>query len=72
MANIKELSRTRSVIVISHRLENIVGADNIYYMEAGILKETGDHAALMERGGGYAKLYTTQKNLEQGYTEVLA
>ena len=72
MANIKELSRSRSVIVISHRLENIVGADNIYYMEAGELKETGSHADLMEHGSGYAKLYTTQKNLEQGYTEVLA
>ncbi len=70
MGNIKTLSQKKSVIVISHRLANIVGADHIYYMESGELKETGNHESLMKQNGGYAKLYTTQKNLEQGYTEV--
>ena len=71
MENIRELSKTKSVIVISHRLANVVPADLIYYMEAGRLVESGTHAALMARNGGYAKLYTTQKNLEEGYAEVL-
>ena len=70
MANIKELSRTRSVIVISHRLANVVPSDLIYYMESGELVESGTHDELMARGGGYAKLYITQKNLEEGYAEV--
>ena len=65
------LSKTKSVIVISHRLANVVPADLIYYMEKGRLVESGTHAALMARNGGYAKLYTTQKNLEEGYAEVL-
>lgn len=70
MANIKALSREKAVIVISHRLANVTPADLIYYMESGELKESGTHSELMERNGGYAKLYTTQKNLEEGYAEV--
>ena len=72
MANIKALSREKAVIVISHRLANVVPSDLIYYMESGELKESGTHNELMAKGGGYAKLYTTQKNLEEGYAEVNA
>ena len=71
MENIRELSKTKSVIVISHRLANVVPADLIYYMETGRLIESGTHAALMAQSGGYARLYATQKNLEEGYAEVL-
>ena len=70
MANIKALSREKAVIVISHRLANVTPADLIYYMESGELRESGTHSELMERNSGYAKLYTTQKNLEEGYAEV--
>ena len=70
MANIKALSREKAVIVISHRLANVTPADRIYYMESGELKESGTHSELMERNSGYAKLYTAQKNLEEGYAEV--
>ena len=69
MENVKEMSRSKSVIVISHRLANVVPADNIYYMEEGQVKESGSHAQLMQAGGGYAKLYTAQKQLEEGYKE---
>ncbi len=70
MSNIKALSEQKSVIVISHRLENVVPADRIYYMENGEIRENGTHAELINKNGGYAKLYTAQKKLEQGYTEV--
>lgn len=70
MANIKALSREKAVIVISHRLANVTPADLIFFMEFGELKEKGTHNDLMKRNGGYAKLYTTQKNLEEGYWEV--
>ena len=69
MANIKELSKTKAVIVISHRLANVVPSDLIYYMESGEVKESGTHTELMKKQGGYAKLYTTQKELEEGYAE---
>ena len=72
MNNIKELSKEKSVIVISHRLANVIVADTIYYIEDGEVKEHGTHEELMNMHEGYAKLYTTQKNLEEGYTEVVA
>ena len=72
MNNIKELSKDKSVIVISHRLANVIAADTIYYIEDGEVKEYGTHNDLMNMHEGYAKLYTTQKRLEEGYTEVIA
>ena len=67
MKNIKEMSESKSVIVISHRLANVVPADNIYFMRDGQVRESGSHAYLMERKGEYAKLFNVQKQLEEGY-----
>ena len=67
MKNIKEMSENKSVIVISHRLANVVPADNIYFMQDGQVKESGSHAELMEQKGEYAQLFNTQKQLEEGY-----
>ncbi len=68
MDNIKQLSRSKAVIVISHRLANVVPADRIYFMQGGQVQESGTHAALMAARGGYARLYTAQRQLEEGYT----
>ena len=70
MRNIKAMSEKKSVIVISHRLANVVPADNIYFIEEGEVKEHGSHAQLMEAQGGYAKLFNAQKELEEGYKEI--
>ena len=70
MHNIKAMSAEKAVVVISHRLANVVPADNIYYMEEGEVKESGSHAQLMSAQGGYAKLFNAQKALEEGYREV--
>lgn len=71
MKNILLLSQRANVIVISHRLENVIAADRIYYLEQGEIRKTGTHAELMKENKGYARLYTMQKNLENGYLEVL-
>ena len=70
MANIRKMSLSKCVIVISHRLANVVPADDIYYLEDGMVKEHGNHEELMREDGGYRKLYATQKRLEQGYKEL--
>lgn len=67
MNNIKNLSLVKSVIVISHRLANVVNADKIYFMANGEVKESGSHAVLLCEGVGYKKLFNAQKNLEEGY-----
>lgn len=59
-----------TVLLISHRLANVVGSDQIAYLENGVLKETGAHQELMVRNGGYAALYRAQEALEQLGREV--
>lgn len=70
MDRLKKLAQRKMVILISHRLENVVSSDKIYYMESGKVKEQGSHNELMCLQGGYARLYMAQKMLEEGYKEV--
>lgn len=72
MNNIKLLSKEKNVIVISHRLENVVDADKIIYLENGRVAEQGNHDELLKNNKGYADLYKTQRNLENGYKAVMA
>lgn len=69
MDNIRALSQNATVIVISHRLENVVRADNIYYLKDGEVRERGTHDELCKEKGEYSALYNTQKQLEQGYMQ---
>lgn len=67
MDNIYSLARSKTILVISHRLANVIKADNIYYLEDGIVKESGTHEELLKKGGRYYSLYKKQKELEEGY-----
>ena len=64
MAVIRELARTKSVLLISHRLSNVVNSDCIYMLENGTIVEQGPHALLMAKKGAYQKLYDHQYQLE--------
>lgn len=65
MEVIRELARRKTVILISHRLANVVDADQILVMKDGVIEETGVHAKLMEKKGYYSSLYETQQELER-------
>lgn len=65
METVGELSKTKTVILISHRLANVVNSDSIYVLEKGKIVEQGSHATLMEKHALYAKLFTYQKQLEE-------
>ncbi len=54
------LRSDRTSFVIAHRLSTIRDADLILVMEEGHIVEQGTHAALLERGGAYARLYAAQ------------
>ena len=64
MEQILCLARSKTVILISHRLANVVSADRIYVMEDGRVTETGSHEALLEKKGTYAGLWQAQQDLE--------
>ena len=67
MAAIAELARARAdrtVLLISHRLASVVGADQIVVLADGAVAESGTHDELVARGGTYAALWGAQQELE--------
>ena len=61
---IHELSKNKTVILISHRLANVVDSDKIFMLKNGSIVESGLHFELMNNKGAYEKLFTEQMNLE--------
>lgn len=64
MEVIHELAKTKSVILISHRLSNVVESDCIYMLVHGEVAESGTHKKLMEAKGVYRTLFERQQKLE--------
>jgi len=62
--HVRDLTRDRMAIVISHRFSTVRMADHIVVLDRGRVVEEGSHEALMEEQGGYARLFTLQA---QGY-----
>ena len=69
---IHKLAETKTILLISHRLANVVKSDRIYMMKEGRIAETGTHEKLMEADGDYAELYRSQMELEQYGKEATA
>ena len=61
---IHELAKTKTVLLISHRLANVVKSDRIYFLKDGEIKENGKHDELMSQNGEYRHLYESQMALE--------
>ena len=64
LEQIKELARYKGVLMISHRLANVVSSDKIFVLEKGQLKEEGTHEELLAMHGTYSMLWETQQSLE--------
>ena len=64
MAVIRQLAKERTVLLISHRLANVVDAQQIYVLEHGAVAERGTHQQLLEQGGLYRRLWDAQYALE--------
>ena len=65
MEVVKELAKTKTVLLISHRLANVVAADRIYVLKEGKVIEQGQHEELYRQQGYYQKLFQQQSDLEQ-------
>ena len=64
LEQIKELAKHKGVLMISHRLANVVSSDKIFVLEKGQLKEEGTHEELLAMHGTYSMLWETQQSLE--------
>jgi ABC-type transport system involved in cytochrome bd biosynthesis fused ATPase/permease subunit len=64
MNSVLELAKTKLVILISHRLANVVKSDEIFVFDNGRITEQGNHNELMNKNGLYAQLYTQQSTFE--------
>ena len=61
---IRSLTKTKTVIMISHRLANVTDTDCIYVMQNGAVAESGKHKELLDENGVYANLWRVQAALE--------
>ncbi len=62
---LKEASKDATVIIISHKITTIMGADNIYVFDGGKVVESGRHDELVMHGGIYSRIYDLQKNAQE-------
>ena len=61
---VAELARTKTVVMVSHRLAALRGCDKMYVFEAGRVVQTGTHEELAKQDGPYASLWARQAELE--------
>ncbi len=61
---IGNLSLTRTLIIISHRMSTVKNADCIYVLKDGKIEEEGSHSSLMEKDGLYRQLVIRQQAME--------
>lgn len=65
LEEIRKLAKTKTVIVITHRLANVIDADRIYCLESGHIAGAGTHKELLDSCDVYKNLWTTQRELEE-------
>ena len=61
---IKDLSKEKTILFITHRLSSVIDCDDILVMKQGELIEQGTHQQLKAQNGVYAQMFTKQAKLE--------
>ncbi len=64
MQIIHQLAKIKTVVLISHRLANVIDSDVIYVMDEGRIVESGNHQQLLDLKGSYYELWQSQQSLE--------
>ncbi|MCI0513077.1 ABC transporter ATP-binding protein/permease [candidate division KSB1 bacterium] len=67
--HLREVVKSRTGIIVSHRLSAIKEADRIYFLDRGQIVEQGQHAELLRLNGHYARLYQ-QQLLKESLAEI--
>ena len=60
MSNLAEWGRSRVIFIITHRLSTIRNADQIAFLEDGMIKELGSHQQLLDQNGAYAEFLAAE------------
>lgn len=63
-AELQNVARNKTTLVIAHRLSTVVDAHEILVMDAGHIIERGTHAQLLQANGRYAQMWALQQNAE--------
>jgi len=65
MENLSEWGRERVVFIITHRLSTIRNADQIAFLEDGVIKELGSHQQLLAQNGAYAEFVAAELGTDE-------
>jgi ABC-type multidrug transport system fused ATPase/permease subunit len=60
---LESLSGQITLIVVAHRLSTVRAADKIYFLDSGVVSESGTHEELMKRKGAYSKMVAGKEML---------
>ena len=63
-AAFKKLMKNKTVLVIAHRLNTIINADNIIVLDDGVIIESGRHQDLLQQKGWYAAMVEAQQKAQ--------
>ena len=63
MEIIQKLAKKKAVLIISHKLINLVNSDRIYFLEDGKIQKSGTHADLYENSKSYKDIFDKQEEL---------
>jgi len=68
--SLEQIAKSRTTLVIAHRLSTVINADAILVMEKGRIVERGTHVSLLAAGGLYAGLWARQREADEARRKI--